>query len=74
MNARGFGILKALDGVAERHKSTQAQVALAWMLAQPAISAPIASATSTTQLADILKCASLKLSAADLAELAKASA
>jgi aryl-alcohol dehydrogenase-like predicted oxidoreductase len=74
VNERGFGILKALDGVAERHKATQAQVALAWMLAQPAISAPIASATSTAQLTDILKCASLKLSAADLSELDKASA
>jgi aryl-alcohol dehydrogenase-like predicted oxidoreductase len=74
VNERGFGILKALDGVAERHKATQAQVALAWMLAQPAISAPIASATTTAQLTDILKCASLKLSAADLAELDKASA
>ena len=74
VNARGFGILKALDAVAELHKATQAQVALAWMLAQPAISAPIASATTTAQLADILKCASLKLGAADLAELDKASA
>jgi aryl-alcohol dehydrogenase-like predicted oxidoreductase len=73
VNARGFAILKALDAVAERHKATQAQVALAWMLAQPAISAPIASATSTAQLADILKSASLKLSAADLAELGTAS-
>ncbi len=74
VNERGFGILKALDGVAERHKATQAQVALAWMLAQPAISAPIASATTTAQLTDILKCASLKLSAVDLADLDKVSA
>lgn len=74
VNERGFGILKVLDAVAERHKATQAQVALAWMLAQPAISAPIASATTTAQLTDILKCASLNLSAADLVELNKASA
>jgi len=73
VNARGFGILKALDAVAERHKATQAQVALVWLLAQPAIAAPIASATSTAQLSDILKCAELKLSASDLSELAKAS-
>jgi aryl-alcohol dehydrogenase-like predicted oxidoreductase len=74
LNPRGFGILKALDAVAERHGATPAQVALAWLLAQPAIAAPIASATTTTQLADILKSVELKLGADDLAALTKASA
>lgn len=74
LDARGLGILKALDTVAARHSATQAQVALAWLLAQPAIAAPIASATTTAQLADILKCVELKLSADDLAALSKASA
>ncbi len=73
LTPRGFGILKALDSVAAAHGATPAQVALAWMLAQPAIAAPIASATSTAQLADILKCAELKLSADELAALSKAS-
>ncbi len=73
LTPRGFGILKALDAVAAAHNATPAQVALAWILAQPAIAAPIASATTTAQLADILKCAELKLTANELAALAKAS-
>ncbi|WP_072386459.1 aldo/keto reductase [Hyphomicrobium sp. CS1BSMeth3] len=74
LTPRGLGILKALDTVAAKHGATPAQVALAWLLAQPAIAAPIASATTTAQLAEILKCAELKLSADDLAALSKASA
>ncbi len=74
LNPKGFGILKALDDVAARTKATQAQVALAWLLAQPAIAAPIASATSTTQLADILASTQLNLDADALAALNKASA
>ena len=74
LNPKGFGILKALDDVAARSKATQVQVALAWLLAQPAIAAPIASATSTTQLADIVKSTQLKLDADALAALDKASA
>ncbi len=74
LTPRGLGILKALDTVAAKHGATPAQVALAWLLAQPAIAAPIASATTTAQLAEILKCADLKLGADDLAALSKASA
>ncbi len=74
VNARGFGIVKALDDVAARHGATPAQVALAWLLAQPAIAAPIASATTPAQLAEILKSTELKLGADDLAALNKASA
>ena len=74
VNARGFGILKALDGVSAKHGATPAQVALAWLLAQPAIAAPIASATTTAQLAEILKSTTLKLGFDDLSALNKASA
>jgi aryl-alcohol dehydrogenase-like predicted oxidoreductase len=74
LNPRGFGILKALDEISAKHKATQAQVALAWLLAQPAIAAPIASATTTAQLTDILKSMELTLGQDDLAALAKASA
>ena len=74
VNARGFGIVKALDDVAARHGATPAQVALAWLLAQPAIAAPIASATTPAQLSEILKSTELKLGADDLAALNKASA
>jgi aryl-alcohol dehydrogenase-like predicted oxidoreductase len=74
LNPKGLGILKALDEVAGGSGATQAQVALAWLLAQPAIAAPIASATTTAQLADIAKAATLKLGADALAKLSKASA
>lgn len=71
---RGVRILAVLDAVAQKSEATSAQVALAWLLAQPGVTAPIVSATSTDQLADTLKAATLKLSDEDLAELAEASA
>jgi aryl-alcohol dehydrogenase-like predicted oxidoreductase len=67
-------VLKALDEIAARLKATPAQVALAWLIARPSVTAPIASATSAEQLQDILKAAALKLSAQDMALLNKASA
>ena len=71
---RGVRILAVLDAVAQKSEATSAQVALAWLLAQPGVTAPIVSATSTEQLADTLKAATLTLSDADLAELTEASA
>ena len=71
---RGVRILAVLDAVAQKNEATSAQVALAWLLAQPGVTAPIVSATSTEQLADTLKAATLKLSDEDLAELTEASA
>jgi aryl-alcohol dehydrogenase-like predicted oxidoreductase len=50
LNERGFGVVAALDEVAHAHGSTPACVALAWLLAQPGITAPIASATNEGQL------------------------
>jgi aryl-alcohol dehydrogenase-like predicted oxidoreductase len=72
-DARGEAILKALDVVAARHKATPAQVSLAWLIARKSITAPIVSATSLTQLSDILKAAALTLQAEDMAALDKAS-
>lgn len=74
LNEHGHAVLKALDDVAARHKATAAQVALGWLIARPSVTAPIASATSLEQLQDIVKAVELKLSAADIAELDKASA
>ena len=54
--------------------ATSAQVAIAWLLAKPAVTAPIASATSLEQLDDLVKAASLRLSAAQVAALDAASA
>jgi aryl-alcohol dehydrogenase-like predicted oxidoreductase len=74
LNEHGHAVLKALDDIAARHKATPAQVALAWLVARPSVTAPIASATSVEQLQDIIKAAELTLSAADIATLDAASA
>jgi len=71
---RGVRILAVLEAVAQKNEATSAQVALAWLLAQPGVTAPIVSATTTEQLADTLKAATLELSAEDVAELTEASA
>lgn len=71
---RGVRIVAVLDAVAQKNEATSAQFALAWLLAQPGVTAPIVSATSTEQLADTLKAATLKLSDEDLTELTEASA
>ena len=74
LNPRGFGILAALDAVAEAHHGTPAQVALAWQIARPGITAPIASATRVEQWLELAGAARLALSAADIATLDAASA
>lgn len=74
LNAKGLAVLKALDEGAKKHNATLAQVALAWLLAQPAVAAPIASATTSEQLSDILKSTALKLDRETLGALDKASA
>jgi aryl-alcohol dehydrogenase-like predicted oxidoreductase len=74
MTPRGFRILAALDDVAARHRANPAQVALAWVAAQPGLTGPIASATSVAQLADLIAAATLTLGAQDLADLDAASA
>ncbi|HST90480.1 MAG TPA: aldo/keto reductase, partial [Ktedonobacterales bacterium] len=52
LDERGFRILAALDEVAARHRAAPAQVALAWLIARPGVTAPIASATTLEQLAE----------------------
>jgi aryl-alcohol dehydrogenase-like predicted oxidoreductase len=74
LNERGFRVLKALDDTATRHNATPAQVALAWLIARPSVTAPIASATSLEQLQEILKAVELKLDAQDIEALDTASA
>ncbi|HEX4764690.1 MAG TPA: aldo/keto reductase [Lichenihabitans sp.] len=74
LNDRGLRILAGLDAVAARHGVEPAQVALAWLAAQPGIAAPIASATSIEQLQSLVAAARLRLPADDLAELDRASA
>lgn len=61
VNERGFRILKALDQVAKQSNSKPASVALAWLIARPGITAPIASATSLEQLNDLIDATRLEL-------------
>jgi aryl-alcohol dehydrogenase-like predicted oxidoreductase len=74
LNPRGMRILDALNQVAERHGAKPAEVALAWVMAKPAVTAPIASATSVEQVQSLARAASLNLPAADLGALDHASA
>ncbi len=73
LNEKGLAVLKALDQVAAAHNSTPATVALAWLLAQPNIDAPIVSATSNHQLEALFAAPELTLSGEDLDTLDKAS-
>ena len=61
LNPRGYKILAALDKVAAEYKVTQASVALAWIIARPGITAPIASATSIKQMDELVKSTQLNL-------------
>jgi aryl-alcohol dehydrogenase-like predicted oxidoreductase len=71
---RGVRILKALKAVADERSAAQASVALAWLLAQPTVTAPIASTTSVGQLEALFAAVELRLSERDLAALNEASA
>jgi aryl-alcohol dehydrogenase-like predicted oxidoreductase len=74
LNERGFRILKALDRVAEQYHSTQASVALAWLIARPGTTAPIVSATSLEQLSDLTAATKLEMDQASIEFLNEASA
>ncbi len=74
LNPRGFRILDALDQVAKRHNATPTQVALAYLMARPSITAPIASATNLKQLDELVRAASLELDKSSIELLNKASA
>jgi aryl-alcohol dehydrogenase-like predicted oxidoreductase len=74
LNPRGFRILDALEAVAAREKAKPAEVALAWVMARPGVTAPIASATSIEQLDSLVRSTELKLTAADMDALTAASA
>jgi aryl-alcohol dehydrogenase-like predicted oxidoreductase len=74
LNERGFRILAALDEVAGSLRATPAQVALAWQMARPGLTAPIASATSLPQLRELMGAAQLALPAEAITLLDRASA
>jgi len=74
MNERGFRIVDTLGAIAARLGAMPAQVALAWLMARPGVTAPIASATSVAQLDELLRAATLRLDADAIRELDGASA
>ena len=61
LNAKGMAILKALDQTASRYHSSPAAVSIAWLLARPSVTAPIASATTVQQVEELLAATSLNL-------------
>lgn len=69
LNAHGLRVLTALDEVAARHEAKPVQVALAWLQAHPAVTAPIVSATSVAQLEEVLASATLTLDSDDIEKL-----
>jgi len=69
LNDWGVAVVAALDEVANASGSTPARVALAWLLAQPGITAPIASATNEKQLVDLVEATKLKLGAESIQKL-----
>ena len=74
LNERGFRVLAALDEVASEAGATPAQVALAWLAAQPGVTAPIASASSRAQLDELLGVLTLELSGKQVERLTEAGA
>jgi aryl-alcohol dehydrogenase-like predicted oxidoreductase len=73
LDERGFAVLDALDEIAAAHGVALAAVALAWLRMQPTVLAPIASATSPAQLAELMPSATLELAPVEIARLAAAS-
>jgi aryl-alcohol dehydrogenase-like predicted oxidoreductase len=74
LNQRGLRILDALDHVAKRLRATPSRVALAWLMARPTVTAPIASATNLTQLKELIAATKLRLDETSMGLLSQASA
>lgn len=74
LSGKGAAVLAAMDAVAAETGATLAQIALAWLAAQPGVTAPIASATSIAQLDELIGGWTLTLSADQLRQLTDAGA
>jgi aryl-alcohol dehydrogenase-like predicted oxidoreductase len=73
LNDYGFGVVKALDEVAARYEAKPGQIALAWLIARPSVTAPIASATNLEQLAELAEAAEIELDAESIQKIDAAS-
>ena len=74
LDGNGPAVLAAMDSIAEETGASLAQIALAWLKEQPAVTAPIASATSVEQVEDLLGAMSLTLTTEQLDRLTVAGA
>ncbi len=70
----GLGVIRALEGIASERNAAIATVALAWLLAKPTVTAPLASATTVEQLAELMAAPRLELTPDEVARLDEASA
>jgi aryl-alcohol dehydrogenase-like predicted oxidoreductase len=73
LNAYGFGVLAALDQVAKRYEAKPGQIAVAWLIARPSVTAPIVSATTLEQLAELVEAAEIELDEDSIAKIDAAS-
>lgn len=73
LNDHGMGVLKALDEVAKRYEAKPGQIAIAWLIARPSVTAPIASATNLEQLAELVEAAEIELDAESIQKIDEAS-
>lgn len=73
LNKRGMNILNALDKISEKHQATQAEIALAWLMARKEVTAPIASATTIPQLKSLVHALQINLTPDDMTILDQAS-
>jgi aryl-alcohol dehydrogenase-like predicted oxidoreductase len=73
LNDYGFGVLKALDEVAKRYEAKPGQIAIAWLIARPSVTAPIASATNLEQVGELVEAAEIELDAESIEKIDAAS-
>jgi aryl-alcohol dehydrogenase-like predicted oxidoreductase len=73
LNDYGLGVIKALDEVAARYRAKPGQIAVAWLIARPSVTAPIVSATNPDQLQELAGAAQIKLDAAAIQQIDAAS-
>lgn len=73
LNDHGFGVIKALEEVAAKYEAKPGQIAMAWLIARPSVTAPIASATTLEQVAELAEAAEIELDAESIAKINAAS-
>lgn len=72
LDKKGFAILQALDILSKKYDTAYSTIALAWLIQHPNVTAPIASATKSSQLKELMAAVELQLSQEDLALLNEA--